>query len=181
MRRVIIAATLVVLFLAVNVAAQIPPEIITEPVTEAYYGLPYYYDVDAVGDPIPWYLLQDFPQGMEIDGDDGLIKWVPPDLGLYEVVVIAENGFPPSAVQPYSITVTWDWETCILRGDIDNNNDVNPLDLVALISFLWLGGPRPIYGMHCDINGDGNLVPTEVLYFVNYFYNGGPPPAPCPD
>ena len=180
MRKVIIAAALLTVVLATNAMAQIPPEIISDPVTEAYYGQEYNYDVDAVGDPTPWYLLQDFPQGMEIDGDDGLIKWVPPDLGLYNVVVLAENGYPPTAAQPYVIEVTWDWETCIMRGDIDNNGDVNPLDLIGLISFLWLGGPRPIYGMHCDINGDGNLIPMDVIIFMNFFYNGGPPPAPCP-
>ena len=181
MKKAIIAAVLLTFILAANAVAEFPPEIITEPVTETYYGLPYYYDVDAVGDPDPWYYLDEFPVGMEIDEDDGMITWIPGDLGLYPVTVVADNGLFPPAVQPYNITVTWDWETCILRGDINNDNDLNPMDLIALISFLWMGGPRPIYGMHCDIDGDGTLEPIDVIYFVNYFYNGGPPPAPCPD
>lgn len=180
MTKAIITAVFFTLILAATAVSQEPPQIVTRPVVDAYYGQLYAYDVDAIGDPEPRYELLEYPAGMQIHEIYGTIKWIPDDLGDYRVVVCAYNGVPPPAYQEYTITVRWDWETCVLRADINNDNLVNPMDLIALVSFCWLGGPRPIYAMHCDVNADNAVDPLDVNYLLRYFYMGGPPPVPCP-
>ncbi len=81
------------------------PTITSIPVTEGTVGQLYTYDVDAIGFPDSSYALDVFPAGMSIDPSSGLIEWVPPDDGHYDVVVKAANGNAPDAVQAFEISV----------------------------------------------------------------------------
>ncbi len=65
----------------IDVLGNRPPKIVTPPVTTAYSGQPYSYDVDAIdpdNDPLT-YSLTTAPAGMTINPSSGLISWpVPP-------------------------------------------------------------------------------------------------------
>ncbi len=57
-----------------------PPRIVSPPVTKAFLGQDYTYDVEAIdpdNDPLT-YLLIDGPAGMTISADTGEITWFPP-------------------------------------------------------------------------------------------------------
>ncbi len=81
------------------------PNIISIPVTEAYFGELYSYDVNANGFPEPAYLLINAPNDMIIDVNTGLIEWTPMVVGDFNVVVEANNveGYDQ---QGFSISVT---------------------------------------------------------------------------
>ena len=80
------------------------PTIISTPVTQAYVGEPYTYDVDATGTPEPNYALTEFPGGMTIDFNTGLIEWTPASLGDYDVNAVATNS-EGSDTQAFTINV----------------------------------------------------------------------------
>jgi lysophospholipase L1-like esterase len=68
------------------------PTITSDPVTEAFVGVLYSYDVEATGYPGPTYALTENPAGMTIDEDTGLISWTPSSTGDYDVTVEASNS-----------------------------------------------------------------------------------------
>lgn len=67
------------------------PVITSTPVTEAYVGELYGYDVDATGFPAPTYSLTTSPAGMTINSISGLIEWTPAAAGSALVTVQATN------------------------------------------------------------------------------------------
>jgi hypothetical protein len=68
------------------------PTITSTPVTQAYLGSPYSYDVQATASPPATYSLTTAPAGMAIDADTGLITWTPPAAGNFDVTVTATNS-----------------------------------------------------------------------------------------
>jgi len=69
---------------------------------------------------------------------------------------------------------------CIIRGDIDHDGSLTPLDAIYFVDYLWRGGPPPPCPAEADCNDDGGVNPLDAAYLVNYFWNGGPAPVPCP-
>ena len=70
-----------------------PPVILSEPVTVAYVGEEYHYQVvayDPDGDELT-YKLDHAPEGMTIDAESGLIKWIPTAEGEYYVRVVVTD------------------------------------------------------------------------------------------
>ncbi len=66
-----------------------PPVIYSQPVIPATVDVPYTYNVLAI-DPLPdilTYSLLSSPPGMTINNLTGLIQWMPPAMGDYEVIV----------------------------------------------------------------------------------------------
>jgi len=82
-----------------------PPVITSTPVTEAYEGKPYMYDVEASGYPAPTYTLSVAPAGMTINETTGLISWTPAATGDYSVTVEAWNVMGMDS-QPFTIHVS---------------------------------------------------------------------------
>ena len=87
----------------------LPPTITTIPITGAFAGLPYLYDVDATASPAATYTLDAGPTGMTIDGATGAISWAPTaaDLGTHTVTVTASNGWTPDDTQSYTLSVNF--------------------------------------------------------------------------
>ncbi len=85
---------------------QSPPTINSNPVTQAYVGLPYTYNVDSIGFPAPTYSITTTPPtGMLIDPDTGLVTWTPASTGSFPVTVQADNGLTPPDTQSFTIEV----------------------------------------------------------------------------
>ena len=82
------------------------PTIVSTPVTSATAGQAYATDVNASGNPAPAYSLLAAPAGMTIDSTTGLVSWMPPAAGSFDVTVLATNGIAPDATQSFTITVT---------------------------------------------------------------------------
>jgi hypothetical protein len=66
-------------------------------------------------------------------------------------------------------------DTLINRGDINGDSDINMLDILFLIAYLYKGGAAPDL-FAADINADGEIDMLDTLYLVNYLYKSGPPP-----
>jgi len=83
------------------------PVITTLPVTQAFIGSPYAYDVNASGTQTGMvYSLISKPAGMTINATSGLIAWTPSENGDFLVQVKADNGINPSATQSFTIIVS---------------------------------------------------------------------------
>lgn len=83
----------------------IAPVISSIPDTIGIVGHLYTYEVEAMGNPVPWFSLTANPEGMVIDSLTGLIEWTPIEPGAFEVNVESKNGVVPSASQSYRIMI----------------------------------------------------------------------------
>ncbi|MBI4849299.1 MAG: carboxypeptidase regulatory-like domain-containing protein, partial [Nitrospirae bacterium] len=104
------------------------PVIYSTPLTTGTSGIMYVYNVDAT-DPnknIVTYSLTVKPDGMTIDPATGVIQWVPPAFGLFDVTVNASDGKGGTVSQSFNITVQspdadGDGYT-VTGGDCDDND-----------------------------------------------------------
>jgi len=64
----------------------------------------------------------------------------------------------------------------ITCGDINYDLDVNLLDIMYLINYLYQEGPPPPKPAAADVNSDGYINLHDITYMVNYLYKDGPPP-----
>jgi len=67
----------------------------------------------------------------------------------------------------------------VVRGDIDHDGELLPLDAVAFVNWLWRGGVGPWCPPEADVDFDVDINPLDCLYLVNYMWRFGPPPVPC--
>ncbi|MBU8933406.1 MAG: dockerin type I repeat-containing protein [candidate division Zixibacteria bacterium] len=67
-----------------------------------------------------------------------------------------------------------------LRGNVDDDGEVNIADLTYLVAYLFTGGPPPPCLEEADVNGDGEINIADLTYLVAYLFTGGPPPVACP-
>lgn len=69
----------------------------------------------------------------------------------------------------------------LLRGDSNGSATVDLTDSIFTLSFLFLGGPRPLCPDAADSNDDGALDITDPVFVLTWLFSGGPPPpAPGP-
>lgn len=122
-----------IIYSSVNCA----PSITSAPVTSATVGQVYTYDVDATdpnGDTLT-YLLDTFPQGMNINSLTGIISWVPlsSHLGGNSVTVRVTDGMvTKDDIQTFSIIVTsgsgGGTSASCSNGEIGNHLEIEDLD-----------------------------------------------------
>lgn len=62
---------------------------------------------------------------------------------------------------------------CQFPGDVNADNEVNPVDLSYLVDFYFNMGPPPIPLNSSDVNCDGEVDPVDLSAFVDFFFNGG--------
>jgi hypothetical protein len=63
-----------------------------------------------------------------------------------------------------------------IPGDANADGVVDIVDLAYLISYLYMGGNRPLPLRAADMNMDCEVNLEDVVYLINYIYRGGPPP-----
>ena len=72
-------------------------------------------------------------------------------------------------------------EFYFLRGDSNQDSEVDISDAIAVVSYLFLGGETLQPEQAADINADGELDLADAVYLLNFLYRGGPqPPPPFP-
>jgi len=69
-----------------------------------------------------------------------------------------------------------------MRGDGIHEDifDLNILDLVHLVKYMFQQGPEPLCMEEADINADGGIDIADLIYLIFYMFQGGPPPMDCP-
>jgi hypothetical protein len=107
-----------------SVRPSVPPTITSAAPADAIVGRSYSYDVEATGYPAPTFSLSDYPAGMTIDAETGLIEWTPASAGFFNVSVVASNGAAPDAVQSFTIEVS-EAADFVLRLNVNGPTVVN--------------------------------------------------------
>jgi hypothetical protein len=64
-------------------------------------------------------------------------------------------------------------------GDANSDRNVNMLDILYLIAYLYKGGPAPETPEAADVNNDTSIDMLDILYLIGYLYKGGAEPT-CP-
>ena len=69
-----------------------------------------------------------------------------------------------------------------VRGDVNDDGDVNLADGIFLLAELFAGGDVGLCPLAKDINADGAVDVADPIRLLNALFGGGPfPPAPFPD
>ncbi len=63
-----------------------------------------------------------------------------------------------------------------VTGDANYDQQIDLMDAIYVINYLFRGGPVPIPFFSGDTNGDGIVEISDAIYILNYLYRGGPPP-----
>jgi len=66
---------------------------------------------------------------------------------------------------------------CFVCGDANGDQQINIVDPVYLISYIFKGGPAPDPLEAGDVNCDGAVNIADAVYLINHIFKGGP--APC--
>jgi len=89
----------------------------------------------------------------------------------------------PTEFMPGSITVVCD---CGRWGDVNADGQVNPVDVVFMVNYVYLGKDMVVPYPNCpydagDVNCDGQRNPVDVVFYVRYTYHGRDMfcPDPC--
>jgi len=61
-------------------------------------------------------------------------------------------------------------------ADANGDGDINLLDIVFILNYLYRGGPDPEFPENCDTNGDGVINVLDDVYLISYLYKNGPEP-----
>ncbi len=64
-----------------------------------------------------------------------------------------------------------------LCADINNDDNINLMDVIFLMIYLYRHGPAPGQLANCDVNSDGIVNLMDGTYLVSYLYKGGPFPT----
>ena len=74
-----------------------------------------------------------------------------------------------------------DDDMSFLRGDSNDDGNVDLADGIYLLSFIFVDPNVPFCNEVCDTNDDGVPNIADFIYQISYFFLGGqPPPPPFP-
>ncbi len=103
--------------------------------------------------------------------------------GTYEILVgaYAYNNYR-GKVYLYGIPGETAQNVNFVRGDANNDLNLNFMDLVFLANYLFQNGPSPTCMDSGDLNDDGAININDLNYMASFFFGGGPaPPLPFPN
>jgi hypothetical protein len=70
---------------------------------------------------------------------------------------------------------------CLMRGDISRNGDIDIVDLIDLVQYMFQGGLPAACPSEADIDGSGgNPDIVDLIHLVQYMFQRGPVPQSCP-
>jgi hypothetical protein len=64
-----------------------------------------------------------------------------------------------------------------LRGDANNDQQIDLADVIYLLNYLFKAGPTPSPFLSGDANNDGQVDISDAIYLLNYLFKQGPPPS----
>ena len=93
----------------------------------------------------------------------------------FPIFPLAENS---AAALMAKIAEYFAIEAFVLNGDINSDENLNIMDVVYLINYLYKDGPAPLNMNAADPNGNCKVNILDAVHIINYLYRGGPQPLP---
>jgi hypothetical protein len=59
---------------------------------------------------------------------------------------------------------------------VDDSGEINMLDILYLIAYLYKSGPALPEPDAADVDNSGSVDMLDILYLIAYLYKGGPAP-----
>lgn len=109
------------------------PAITSTPVTQGIVGVPYRYDIKAVGNPAPSLTLKTAPSGMAIDAATGTVSWNPTTAGRFDVTIEAVNS-QGTIEQSFTIVTERISGTAIVQQQAIEMIDATSLNFSAVVN-----------------------------------------------
>ncbi len=103
------------------------------------------------------------------------------DTGVYVTNVCITSNDPTPGKSSYLLTaqLTVGTEPPWICGDADDSGDINLLDVLVIIEYVYNEGQEPANFEAADVDGSGGLNLLDVLTLIDFIYNEGPEPT-CP-
>ncbi|MDH3890133.1 MAG: thrombospondin type 3 repeat-containing protein [candidate division Zixibacteria bacterium] len=81
----------------------------------------------------------------------------------------------------YQKTISLYVDCCVQRGDFTHDGGpVDISDLIALVSYMFDGGPPAVCRQEMNINGVDEIIDiADLVFMVSFMFDGGPPPPAC--
>jgi hypothetical protein len=76
----------------------------------------------------------------------------------------------------YKVTAGYVHASFVMRGDASADGVVSSADVVYLINYLFISGPKPCPLEAGDATCDGIINSADIVFLINYLFVGGPPP-----
>jgi len=111
-----------------------------------------------------------------IDSGNGAasMKFVPDDTQLWGMYLFRYIATDPSGAA--DTLRNWVRVVAFMRGDSNNDGQVDIADISFLVSYVFRSGPEPASLEAADVNSDTNVDVSDALYLVNFIFRQGPPP-----
>ncbi|MFH1700737.1 MAG: dockerin type I repeat-containing protein [Candidatus Zixiibacteriota bacterium] len=139
-----------------------------------------WFEIDLIVGLVPneWNIITTF-YGYDGNASDGWgIIWNTSTLEankLHFLTVQATDTDNNSGIK--SILVRNDGGQSYIPGDVNDDDLVNPGDLIYLINYIYMNSsPPPAGNDAANINGDTTIDLADVIYLYNYLFLGGPLP-----
>ena len=149
------------------------PEITSLPVIEAQDGEQYNYDVEAIdsdGDTLI-YSLTASPIDMKINSETGLISWVSPIEGEYDITAEVSDNNGGIDSQTYTLSVSPP-PLEFIRGDANNDGNVNIADPIYILLYLNSNGSGFVCEDAADANDNGIISVADAYRIFNQLFGG---------
>ncbi|MCZ6794390.1 MAG: dockerin type I repeat-containing protein [Planctomycetota bacterium] len=137
------------------------------------------YDLPTLGNPQTEYTLHvgDLTRSGDLGGT-GVIER-PAAEGTEEVQLLV--GFDTRRLYVLRLSQAVPGDTPFVRGDANDDGDVNISDASFTLSFLFRGGAEPPCPNAADVDDNGTVNISDPIALFNYLFRGGPmPAAPSP-
>jgi len=141
--------------------------------TSAYnHSMSYTFQADHImSDPVNFEFISG--PGEIVSQAMGIATWqFYPDISdagcKYSSVIRAYDYCVPAVTQDCEFIV----EIASAAGDVNADMSVILLDALAIINYLYKGGPPPVHFYHADVYGSGILNLLDALQIIKYLYNG---------
>ncbi len=151
--------------------------------------------VDFNGD-MSWQASEQIFDSFLADGTHTISFIVPADAVLGPTFArfrISKEGFlypwgpaDSGEVEDYQVSIYDNCGQCegqeFIRGDADQNNQVDDADVTFIMNYLLMGGSKPKCMDAADADDNGVVDIGDTTFILHYVNGGGPPPpAPFPD
>jgi aminopeptidase N len=158
-------------------------QIVGENLPDGRVGLPYHVEVDAVGGqkPYDWKLAWgQLPYGLIFASQDNhaVISGKPTYATDFTFELGVTDSLGNSSEYRFTINVL---EALAICGDFNDDQNMDVADVVYLINYIFVDGPKPSPFETVDVNCDDKIGIQDIIYIINFLFRSGPEPcADCP-